>query len=343
MNLSDRHTNNRMVVIDLADGSIIHSNLTANMLEHIGGAAINTLLIEKYIQHCPLVLGTGPLTGGFAPASCLMAASFYSKDNGFRHVPVVVKSGPLLKLSGLDFVVFLGQAPEPSVVIIEKGSIRVNPADDLAGLSIPKAINQLQQKTGTEREIALVTGPNTTGSSSHHSASTSIFGGFDRCGLARHMASKNIRAIVLGGGGKISFSTEDLEANRLLTAKVQKQLPRYRPHTILGKMMTCDPAKTIVKKYFRHSHACFHCPVACINFLQYPSKQMKIQNKNDPVRGVFILDHEGFAAFSRKRPKDAHILMEKSMALGLNPVISAEQIDPRIPPGRCIGTDGKTG
>ena len=46
---------------------------------------------------------------------------------------------------------------------------------------------------------------------------------------------------------------------------------------------------------------------------------------------VFILDHEGFATLSRKRPKDAHVLMGKAMALGVDPKALAEQIDTQAP------------
>lgn len=315
--------NNNIAVVDLETGSILYRELTIDMTQHIGGAAVNTLLIKEYSRQTPLVLGTGPLTGGFAPGSCLMVASFYSEDKKICHLPVVVKSGPMLKLSGIDFALFLGRSQKPCVVVVEKGKICIEPADDLAGLSIPQAMKQLKSKG--MQEVALVAGPNST--KDHGAACTSVFGGFDRCGLAGFMRSKNICAIVIKGGGRIPFAAKDLEEDRCLTAQIKKQLPKQKSMSVLEKMVDCNLAKDLVKKYFRHSHACFHCPVGCINYLQYPEKYREDSNKEDNAKGVFILDHQGFAALCKKRPRDAHIFMGRAMALGLDPLALSEKID----------------
>lgn len=343
MNLSGGLMNRRIATVDLEKTSILQTTLTAEMTDFIGGAAVNTLLLEKYSKQMPLVLGTGPLTGGFAPASCLMAASFPSKDKGICHVPVVIKSGPMLKLSGLDFVVFTGKAPRPCVVVISKGNIQVETAYDLAGMSIPATVKRL--KARGMKEIVLVTGPDAHSSSRHHSAFTSVFGGFDRCGLAGYMASKNIRAIVINGGGEISFADKDLETDLVLTGQVHNQLPRRRSLAVLGKIMGSDSARKLVKKYFLHSHACFHCPVGCINFLKTPDT--KIGTEQVDSRGVFILDHQGFSTLAQNHPKDAHILMKKALAMGVDPLALAEKMDERtrikqanepLPPGISIDT-----
>jgi aldehyde:ferredoxin oxidoreductase len=323
MNFSGGLINRRIAIVDLEKTSIIQTALTAEMAEFIGGAAVNTLLLEKFSRQMPLVLGTGPLTGGFAPASCLMAASFPSKDKGICHVPVVIKSGPMLKLSGIDFVVFTGQAPRPCVVVISKGNIQVETAENLAGMSIPATVKRL--KARGMKEIALVTGPDAHFSSSHHSAVTSVFGGFDRCGLAGYMASKNIRAIVINGGGEISFADKDLETDLVLTGQVHKQLPKRKFFTVLEKIIGSNPAKKLVKKYFLHSHACFHCPVGCINFLKTPDTQIGTEQVDS--QGVFILDHQSFSSLAQNRPKDAHILMKKALAMGVDPLALAEEMD----------------
>lgn len=332
-------SNHNIAVVDLENRSIINIEPTTEMVEHVGGAAVNALLLEKYSQQDTLVLGTGPLTGGFAPASCLMVASFctqdpYTKNRKICHVPVTIKSGPLLKLSGMDYVVFLGKAAKSLVIFIENGRIRMDLAQGLAGLDIPEAVKQLKLKG--MQEAALITGPDAKASQGHHTASTGVFGGFDRCGLAGNMASKNIRAVVLGGGKKMAFAAEDLTADRVLTAKIQKQLPRNRFLTILGKLPDADGAKALAKKYFRHSHACFHCPVGCINFLRYPADTKNTGKGQEAgqgmaANGVFVMDHDGFAALCRKRPNDAHILMGKAMALGLDPFALSEEIDSKTP------------
>ena len=45
--------------------------------EHIGGAAMNARLLSQF-ESDSIVLGTGPLTGSFAPASALLVGTFRS-------------------------------------------------------------------------------------------------------------------------------------------------------------------------------------------------------------------------------------------------------------------------
>jgi hypothetical protein len=325
MNRKDCFPNPHLVTMDLDDGTVRHSGLTQDMIHMVGGAAVNSLLLDAYRHRHPLVLGTGPLTGGFAPASCLMAVSFFPNETECRHVPVVMKSGPMLKFCGIDFVVFLGRSPVPCVVIIEKDRIRIDSARDLAGLSIPEIVRRLTSTRPLGRELVLVTGPGAQGLD--HSTGTSVFGGFERCGLSKVLAAKNILAVVLGRGGSIPIYPGTIEMGLELAQQIHNQLPRQRFKAILGRIPGSGPALALVKKYFRQSHACYHCPVGCINHLQYPAAYKTQNTGKEQGKGVFILDHEGFARLAEKRPKDAHILMGRAMALGLNPVAVAGRLN----------------
>ncbi|HPG70805.1 MAG TPA: aldehyde ferredoxin oxidoreductase N-terminal domain-containing protein, partial [Syntrophales bacterium] len=71
----------------------------------LGGASLNARVLSEY-ESDSLVFGTGPLTGSFAPASALLVGTFRSpRWDHLCHVPLMLRSGPELKFSGLDCLV----------------------------------------------------------------------------------------------------------------------------------------------------------------------------------------------------------------------------------------------
>ena len=101
-----RFLNMKIAVVDLSDGSLQVLPLDPDLIEEkVGGAAVNRSLYSQYAEASPLVLGTGPLTGSLAPASCLLVATFQGPDDGrLCHTPLLFRAGPELKFSGFDFV-----------------------------------------------------------------------------------------------------------------------------------------------------------------------------------------------------------------------------------------------
>jgi aldehyde:ferredoxin oxidoreductase len=106
MNLYQPFYNGKIGVVDLTTQSTYTVDLPGDALrEHIGGAAMNARLLSEY-ESDSLVLGTGPLTGSFAPASALLVGTFRSPVfDHLCHVPFMLRSGPEMKFSGLDFLI----------------------------------------------------------------------------------------------------------------------------------------------------------------------------------------------------------------------------------------------
>ena len=99
---------------------------------HVGGAAMNARLLSEY-ESDSLVLGTGPLTGSFAPASALLVGTFRSPVfDHLCHVPFMLRSGPELKFSGVDYLVIRGAAKEPCAVSVARGQAPCLPAPGFA-------------------------------------------------------------------------------------------------------------------------------------------------------------------------------------------------------------------
>lgn len=60
------------------------------------------------------------------------------------------------KNTGHDAIVLTGRAPEPSVVVIDGGHVRIEPAGDLWGLPIPIAERRLNERLGGEFRTAVI-------------------------------------------------------------------------------------------------------------------------------------------------------------------------------------------
>ena len=124
----------KMVVVDLDEGSARVLPLPEDVVaENIGGAMVNRILYEQYRKEDPLVLGVGPLTGSFAPASCLMVATFRCLGSlDLCHTPILLRAGPEMKFSGVDFAVIKGVSSQLQALQISNTKIELLPAGDMS-------------------------------------------------------------------------------------------------------------------------------------------------------------------------------------------------------------------
>ena len=151
--------NMKIGVVDLSASSAEVIPLAEEQVSrHLGGAAMNRAILAGY-ETDALVFGTGPLTGSFAPASSLMIASFLSPIfNSICHVPFMLRTGPDMKFSGIDYLVVKGTAPEPSILHVNHGKVRILPAGNLQHLPVPEAIRELKKASPAFQSV-IITGP----------------------------------------------------------------------------------------------------------------------------------------------------------------------------------------
>ena len=188
MSLYQPFFNGKIGVVDLTTRSVYTLDLPWEVCgEHIGGATLNARLLSEY-ESDTLVLGTGPLTGSFAPASSLLVGTFRSpRWDHLCHVPFMLRSGPEMKFSGFDFLVIRGSAKEPCAVSAGRGQLRVHPVPDTADKPVPEVLQALKRAAPGYRG-SIVTGPAADRGSNHASASVGSHGSFDRVGFAARMA-----------------------------------------------------------------------------------------------------------------------------------------------------------
>jgi len=327
MKIFDTFYNMKIGIVDLAESSAEVMPLDDQLVtKQIGGAAVNRELFKRYEDENPLILGVGPLTGSFAPASCLSVATFLSPRFGnLCHVPLHLRTGPEMKFSGIDFLVIKGAASSSKILQVDTGAIRIVPAGHLAGLAVPEAVQAVKKEISHSRSILL------TATAADHgfscgSVSTGLTGSLDKAGLAFLMASKNLKGIVFNGIHGLPFAEDNLDHKKTM----DRALFADRVHTnegffsVLDRIGIEENMKGIAKKAQWHNRACYNCPSPCMSSVEF---RWHDPRKNSRVKDTILLsDHLGFLALARKKGGDVFPLSASCLRFGLDPVAVADRL-----------------
>jgi aldehyde:ferredoxin oxidoreductase len=183
--------------VPLADDVLRHyiggSGLGARILLDEGGATADPLSPEA-----PLVFAFSPLVGSPLTTSAKFAVVSKSPLTG-RFNDSLASSGFALsgKRSGADAIVIVGRAPELSVLVVDDGDVRFEPAGDVRGESCPATEEKLRARFGADFRIASI-GP--AGERAVRYATISHDGRHaGRGGSGAVLGSKNIKAIAVRG------------------------------------------------------------------------------------------------------------------------------------------------
>jgi len=323
----DNFYNMKVGIVDLSEVSSEIIPLDDRLVaEKIGGAAVNAELFTQYEDGDPLILGVGPLTGSFAPASCLSVATFLSPRFGtLSHVPLMVRTGPELKFSGIDFLVITGAASSPKMLHLDRAGIQIVSAEHLVDLTVPEALQVVKKDIGPSRSIIL-TGPAADHGVSCASVSTGLHGSHDKAGLASLMASKNLKGIICTGIKGLPFAEDNLSHK----ATVEKKLFADRVHKNEGffsmlEVIGIEKNLTgVIKKAKWRTVACYNCPSPCMS-----SAEFKWHDPRENIRAkdtILLSDHLGFLTLARKGGTNALPLLENCFRFGLDPVAVAERL-----------------
>jgi aldehyde:ferredoxin oxidoreductase len=146
----------------------------------------------------PLIFAFSPLVGSPLTTSAKFAVVSRSPLTG-RFNDSLASSGFAIagKQSGCDAIVIVGKAATLSVLVIDDGNVRLEPADDVAGESCPVTEEKLRERLGTDFRIASI-GP--AGERAVRYATISHDGRHaGRGGSGAVLGSKNIKAIAVRG------------------------------------------------------------------------------------------------------------------------------------------------
>jgi aldehyde:ferredoxin oxidoreductase len=288
--------------IDLSKQSVEIKDLDEGMArKYLGGKGLGAYLLYTHFKphtdplHSDnmLIFVTGPLVGTTFPAvsrsgvitrSPLTGTFLDSYSGGFF--------GTQLKWAGLDVVVLTGKSASPSYVLIENGTISIHPAGELWGLSTSETEKRLKtaHTKGTKERISVAAIGQAGENLVRFANIINEKRAHGRGGAGAVMGSKNLKAIVVKGEGRVALA--DGERFRGIERRCRQKIADHpltgkgKVFPRMGTMMTVEltqktgtlPTRNWQENTFAHAdmingdaflkysvqpRACFACPIGC--------------------------------------------------------------------------------
>jgi aldehyde:ferredoxin oxidoreductase len=286
--------------------------LSADVLrDYLGGSGLGARLLldeggataEPFSPEAPLIFAFSPLVGSPLTTSAKFAVVSRSPLTG-RFNDSLASSGFAVagKRTGCDALVIVGKAPTLSVLVIDDGNIRLEPADDVAGESCPVTEEKLRARLGTEYRIASI-GP--AGERAVRYATISHDGRHaGRGGSGAVLGSKNIKAIAVRGTKRVEWAQprELTELSRDLSKRsFGPATAKYRELGTAANLLTFNRFGTLPTRnfqqgtfdeapnlspeqlrteYSRTRASCVACTIGCEHIYSVGGSNVRIEYEN---------------------------------------------------------------
>ncbi len=202
----------RALVVDCTTGEGETLPLGADVLRaHLGGVGLGAWLIrelspvgvEPLAPEAPLAFVFSPLVGTPLTTSAKFAVVAKSPLTGRLNDALASSHFAIQgKLTGFDAIVVRGAAAELSTVVVDGDGVRLEPADDLRGLSADETETRLRARLGAGYRVCAI-GP--AGERGVRFATVSHDGRHaGRGGLGAVLGAKNVKAVAVRGSEKPS-------------------------------------------------------------------------------------------------------------------------------------------
>jgi aldehyde:ferredoxin oxidoreductase len=200
----------RALVVDVGTGDAERLDLPEPVLRAcIGGSGLGAWLmhrlappgVEPLAPEAPLAFAFSPLVGTPLTTSAKFAVVAKSPLTGLLNDALASSHFAIAgKLTGNDAIVVRGACDVPSVLLVDGESSRIEPADDLWGLSAAATEDRLRERLGAAWRVAAI-GP--AGERLVRFATLSHDGRHaGRGGLGAVLGAKNVKAVAVRGAGK---------------------------------------------------------------------------------------------------------------------------------------------
>jgi aldehyde:ferredoxin oxidoreductase len=251
--------------IDLARGSSRRVALDEGTLRRfIGGVGLGAWLLHReappgvdpLASEAPLVFAFSPLVGSPLTTSAKFAVLAKSPLT-FRINDALSSSHFALagKRTGADALVIAGACASPSVLVIEEGALRLDPADDLWGLPADAATAELVRRYGTDHPAAVIgpAGENrvrfaTLSHGNRHAG---------RGGLGAVMGSKNLKALVVAGSRRLPLADPEgvvAAARDLSRRSFGPATAKYRELGTVSNLLAFNRLHALPTRNFQEGH-----------------------------------------------------------------------------------------
>ena len=310
---------NRFLQVDLASGMIDVQPVDRNYLETcLGGSSLAARLFldsagfasRPLASESPLYVMAGPLVGTSFPGSSrfVMCARSpltgiwgESASGGFL--------GAALRKAGYGGIVFSGCSPSPVYLLIENDHVSLAGADDLWGQDSYAAIDALRTRhAGKPSARVMAIGPAGEKQVSFAAVCNDKAHYFGRTGMGAVMGSKNLKAVVVRGDGKVMPADEEAFGGALKSARsaVGESMIKDSFHDLgtaaamdMGMLTGDVPIKNwslgeaealasaiggpaIHSEILKGRAACFACPIGCKPVVSLDSSKYSALNIPGP-------------------------------------------------------------
>lgn len=250
-------------------------------VDYVGGLGVCIKLASDLIPPgiAPLspesvfVLGTGPLVGTNLPSASrvyVVSKLPASKTVGWCGAGGYA-FGAQLKYAGYDHIIVKGMSHTPVYLYIEDERIEIRDASDLWGLGVEAAYNLICTKH--KGPIGVLTiGPAGENKSTLSMAFVDRISTLGRGGFGAVMGSKNLKAIVVKGKGRLKVA-DHKRFNAISRSVINaiKEYPHLREWQDMGmyKAFPMGPLDDYMRMKVRRA-ACVSCPVGCKDIVRIP-------------------------------------------------------------------------
>jgi aldehyde:ferredoxin oxidoreductase len=254
----------RALVVDAADAATDVLPLPHDVLRaYIGGAGLGAWLMHHLAParadplgpSAPLSFVFSPLVGTPLTTSAKFAVVAKSPLTGLFNDALASSHFAIAgKLTGHDAIVVRGAAERPSALVIDGDGARLEPADDLWGLSAAEAERRLRARLGGAWRVAAI-GP--AGERLVSYATLSHDGRHaGRGGLGAVMGAKHVKAIAVRAATKVAPADREavLAAARDLRARsFGPATAKYRELGTLSNLLAFNAIATLPTRNFREA------------------------------------------------------------------------------------------
>jgi len=289
----------KLLRINLTTGKVATETVDpAIARKFIGGRGLGSYYLHREVNpkvdalspDNKLILAAGPLTGSTMPASGrymvvtrspLTGTIASSNAGGFW--------GPELKFAGYDLVILEGKAAKPCYILIHNQEVTIRDASAHWGRLVGETTDALLAECGEPKARVLCIGPAGEKLSPIAAVMNDRYRAAGRSGVGAVMGSKNLKAVVVRGTGKLAAArpAQAAKLRKTLLAAIKANavtgtgLPTYGTAILVNiinesgvyptrnfqagvfESANETSGEALKEKYLIGKDVCFRCPIAC--------------------------------------------------------------------------------
>ncbi|MEA2013849.1 MAG: aldehyde ferredoxin oxidoreductase family protein [Thermodesulfobacteriota bacterium] len=315
----------KMLRVDLTKGEIKEEEIEPKVAkDYIGGRGLGTYyLLKELSPKCDplsaenlLIMATGPLTGTMTPTGARYMVMTKSPLTGAITCSNSGGQFPVeLKKTGFDAILFSGRAEEPVYLWIDRGRPELRKATHLWGKMTHDTTSELLKEADPKAKIACI-GPAGENGVLFASIMNDNHRAAGRSGVGAVMGSKNLKAVVVRGEGRIPIADEEQFKkvnSRIMDnfkAVAKETPPGLRINGTAGVVSSTQskgvlPTKNwqhgtfdgwenirgevLTSKYLVKVGACFSCPIGCGRITKVEEEGFEGQGEGPEYETIYAM------------------------------------------------------